>query len=28
MKILELGCGDNKVEGAVGLDNIALSQVG
>jgi len=28
MKILELGCGDNKVEGAVGLDNIALSEVG
>ena len=27
MKILELGCGDNKVEGAVGLDNIALSEV-
>jgi len=27
MKILDLGCGDNKVEGAVGLDNIALSEV-
>ena len=27
MKILELGCGDNKVEGAIGLDNIALSEV-
>ena len=27
MKILDLGCGDNKVEGAVGLDNIALSNV-
>ena len=23
MRILDLGCGDNKVEGAVGLDNIA-----
>jgi len=27
MKILDLGCGDNKVEGAIGLDNIALSEV-
>ena len=27
MKILDLGCGENKVEGAVGLDNIALSEV-
>ena len=27
MKILDLGCGDNKVEGAVGLDNITLSEV-
>ena len=27
MKILDLGCGDNKVEGAVGLDNIALPEV-
>jgi len=27
MRILDLGCGYNKVEGAVGLDNIALSGV-
>ena len=27
MRILDLGCGDNKVEGAVGLDNIALPEV-
>ena len=27
MKILDLGCGDNKVEGAVGLDNIVLPEV-
>ena len=27
MKILDLGCGDNKVEGAVGLDNISLPEV-
>ena len=27
MKILDLGCGDNKVEGAIGLDNVALSGV-
>jgi len=27
MKILDLGCGDNKVEGAVGLDNIAQTGV-
>ena len=27
MRILDLGCGYNKVEGAVGLDNIALSDV-
>ena len=27
MKILDLGCGDIKVEGAIGLDNIALSEV-
>ena len=27
MKILDLGCGDNKVEGAIGLDNIALTGV-
>ena len=27
MRILDLGCGYNKVEGAVGLDNVALSEV-
>ena len=27
MRILDLGCGYNKVEGAVGLDNIDLSGV-
>ena len=27
MRILDLGCGYNKVEGAVGLDNIALTGV-
>jgi predicted SAM-dependent methyltransferase len=27
LKILDLGCGDNKVEGAIGLDNIALTGV-
>ena len=27
MKILDLGCGDNKVEGAIGFDNIALPEV-
>jgi SAM-dependent methyltransferase len=27
MKILDLGCGEKKVEGAVGLDNVALSDV-
>jgi SAM-dependent methyltransferase len=27
MKILDLGCGDNKVEGAIGLDNVALTGV-
>ena len=27
MRILDLGCGDNKVEGAVGLDNIAQTGV-
>ena len=27
MKILDLGCGDNKVEGAGGLDNVSLSGV-
>jgi len=27
MRMLDLGCGNNKVEGAVGLDNIALTGV-
>jgi len=27
MKILDLGCGENKVKGAVGLDNVSLSGV-
>jgi len=27
MKILDLGCGENKVKGAIGLDNVALNSV-